>query len=103
MSVKGFKPQRSSEIAKEIEVTRSTFAEETKSADSAVAKSLRPEELSDLEAAWKNRAARLAKWQQVISRWTSQLYRDFTLVDQEEQTWELTLKAYSCGFFAAGS
>ena len=81
------------EIAKEIEATRSTFAEETKSADSAIAKSPRPEELSDLEAAWKNRAARLAKWQQVISRWTSQLYRDFTLVDQEEQTWELTLKA----------
>src|SRR4029453_5818562 len=30
------------EIAKEIEVTRSTFAEETKSADSAIAKSPRP-------------------------------------------------------------
>src|SRR4029077_14342702 len=86
-------PPEVAEIAKEIEVTRSTFAEETKSADSAIAKSPRPEELSDLEAAWKNRAARLAKWQQVISRWTSQLYRDFTLVDQEEQTWELTLKA----------
>ena len=86
-------PPEVAEIAKEIEVTRSTFAEETKSADDAIAKSPRPEELSDLEAAWKNRAARLAKWQQVISRWTSQLYRDFTLVDQEEQTWELTLKA----------
>ncbi len=85
------------EIAKEIEVTRNTFAEEAKSADSAIAKSLRPEGLSDLEAAWKNRAARLAKWQQVISRWTSQLYRDFTLVDQEEQTWELTLKASPSG------
>jgi potassium-dependent mechanosensitive channel len=81
------------DIAKELDVTRNTFAEEAKSADSTIAKSLRPEELSDLEAAWKNRAARLAKWQQVISRWTSQLYRDFTLVDQEEQTWELTLKA----------
>jgi small-conductance mechanosensitive channel len=81
------------EIAKEIEVTRKTFAEEAKSADSAIAKSPRLEELSDLEISWKNRAARLAKWQQTISRWTSQLYRDFTLVDQEEQTWELTLKA----------
>ena len=85
------------EIAKEIEVTRNTFAEEAKSADSAIAKSPRPEELSDLEISWKNRAARLAKWQQVISRWTSQLYRDFTLVDQEEQTWELTLKASPSG------
>jgi len=85
------------EIAKEIEVTGSTFAEETKSADSAIAKSPRPEELSDLEISWKNQAASLAKWQQVISRWTSQLYRDFTLVDQEEQTWELTLKASPSG------
>ena len=85
------------EIAKEIEVTRSTFAEETKSADDAIGKSPRPEELSELEAAWKNRAARLAKWQQVVSRWTSQLYKDFTLVDQEEQTWELTLKASPAG------
>jgi potassium efflux system protein len=86
-----------SEIANEIEVTRSTFAEETKSADDAIAKSPRPEELSDLEISWKNRAARVAKWQQVISRWTSQLYKDFTLVDQEEQTWELTLKASPSG------
>jgi len=81
------------EIAKEIEATRETFAEEAKSADAAIAKSLRPEELSDLETSWKSRAARLVKTQQAISRWTSQLYRDFTLVDQEEQTWELTLKA----------
>ena len=85
------------DIAKEVEATRSAFAEEVKSANSAIAKSLRPEELSDLESSWKNRAARLVKTQQVISRWTSQLYRDFTLVDQEEQTWELTLKAYSAG------
>src|SRR5262245_383743 len=82
-----------SKIAKEIESTRNTFAEEAKSADSAVAKSLKPEELSDLENSWKSRVARLAKWQQVVSRWTNQLYKDFTLVDQEEQTWELTLKA----------
>src|SRR5262245_22770455 len=86
-----------SEIAKEIESTRNTFAEEAKSADSAVAKSLKPEELSDLENSWKSRVARLAKWQQVVSRWTSQLYKDFTLVDQEEQTWELTLKASPAG------
>src|SRR5262245_57367657 len=86
-----------SEIAKEIEATRNTFAEETKSADAAITKSLRPEELSDLENSWKSRAARLTKWQQVISRWTSQLYKDFTLVDQEEQTWELTLKAAAAG------
>jgi potassium-dependent mechanosensitive channel len=85
------------EIAKEIEVTRKTFAEEAESAASAVAKSLQPEELSDLEISWKSRAARLAKWQQVVSRWTSQLYKDFTLVDQEEQTWELTLKASPAG------
>jgi potassium efflux system protein len=86
-----------SEIANEIEGTRSTFIEETKSADDAITKSPRPEELSDLEISWKNRAARLAKWQQVISRWTSQLYKDFTLVDQDEQTWELTLKASPSG------
>src|SRR5215510_9113626 len=86
-----------SEIAKEIEATRDTFAEEAKSADSAVAKSLQPEELSDLEMSWKSRVARLAKWQQVVSRWTNQLYKDFTLVDQEEQTWELTLKASPAG------
>ena len=85
------------DIAKEVEATRSAFAEEVKSTNSAIAKSLRPEELSDLESSWKARAARLAKWQQVISRWTSELYRDFTLVDQEEKTWELTLKAYSAG------
>ena len=90
-------PPEVGDIAKEIEVTRNTFAEEAKSAESAIATSLRPEELSDLEISWKNRAARLAKWQQVISRWTSQLYRDFTLIDQEEQTWELTLKTYSGG------
>src|SRR4029450_1279482 len=45
------------EIAKEIEVTRKTFAEEAKSADSAVAKSLQPDELSDLEISWKSRVA----------------------------------------------
>jgi small-conductance mechanosensitive channel len=86
-------PPEVGEIAKEIEVTRTTFAEEAKAAESAVAKSLRPEQLSDLEISWKNRAARLVNWQQTIARWSSQLYRDFTLVDQEEQTWELTLKA----------
>src|SRR5262245_39065058 len=86
-----------SEIAKEIEATRDTFAEEAKSADSAVAKSLQPEELSDLEMSWKSRVTRLAKWQQAVSRWTNQLYKDFTLVDQEEQTWELTLKASPAG------
>ena len=85
------------EIAKEIEATRNTFAEEAKSANSAVAKSLQPGELSELENSWKSRAARLTKWQQDISRWTSQLYKDFTLVDQEEQTWELTLKASPAG------
>src|SRR5262245_11492266 len=85
------------EIAKEIEATRNSFAEEAKSADSAVAKSRQPGELSELENSWKSRAARLTKWQQVISRWTSQLYKDFTLVDQEEQTWELTLKAAAAG------
>ena len=81
------------EIAKEIDATRTIFAEEAKRAESAVAKSLRPEELLDLEVSWKSRAARLAKWQQVVSRWANQLYKDFTLVDQEEQMWELTLKA----------
>src|SRR5262245_27384583 len=86
-----------SKIAKEIESTRNTFAEEAKSADSAVAKSLKPEELSDLEISWKSRVAGLAKWQQAVSRWTNQLYKDFTLVDQEEQTWELTLKASPAG------
>src|SRR5262245_27274755 len=85
------------EIAKEIDATRNTFAEEAKSANSAVAKSLQPGELSELENSWKSRAARLTKWQQDFSRWTSQLYKDFTLVDQEEQTWELTLKASPAG------
>src|SRR5262245_56394532 len=86
-----------SSITKEIEATRNTFAEEAKRADSAIASSLQPEELSDLENSWKSRVARLAKWQQVVSRWTNQLYKDFTLVDQEEQTWELTLKAPPAG------
>src|SRR5215475_10004926 len=47
------------EIAKEIEATRNTFAEEAKSADSAVAKSRQPGELSELENSWKSRAGRL--------------------------------------------
>src|SRR5262245_66265387 len=56
------------EIAKEIEATRNTFAEEAKSANSAVAKSLQPGELSELENSWKSRAARLTKRKQDISR-----------------------------------
>jgi small-conductance mechanosensitive channel len=90
-------PPEVADIAREIELTRNTFAEESKRAEAAMAKSLRPEELSDLDASWKNRAARLVKWQQTISRWTNLLYRDFTFVDQEEQTWELTFKASAPG------
>ena len=90
-------PAEVTEIVKEVDATQKTFAEEEKSASGAINKSSRPEDLFDLEIAWKNRAAALAKWQQVISRWSSELYKDFTLVDQEEQIWELTLKASPAG------
>jgi small-conductance mechanosensitive channel len=90
-------PPEVAEIVKEIEGTRNTFPAEVKSAGSEIAKSLRLEQLTDLELSWKNRAARVGKWQQVVSRWTSELYRDFTLVDQEEQIWGLTLNSKRSG------
>ena len=81
-------------IFNEIEAIRKPFEEEAKHAQTAIAGSLRPEELWDLEVSWKNRAARIAKWQATISRWSSQLYKEYTLVEQEEKTWELSLKSY---------
>jgi len=82
-------------ILDEIEAMRKPFEEEAKSAQTAIAGSLRQEELWDLEVGWKNRAARIAKWQETISRWSSQLYKEYTLVEQEEKIWELSLKSYS--------
>ena len=70
-------PPEVADIAKEIEATRKTFAEEAKSArlrDRQVATAggtFRP------RSSWKNRAARLAKWQQVISRWTQRALPGF--------------------------
>ena len=81
-------------IFNEIEAMRKPFEEEAKNAQTAIAGSLRPEELWDLEVGWKNRAARLAKWQATLSRWSSQLYKEYTLVEQEEKIWELSLKSY---------
>jgi potassium-dependent mechanosensitive channel len=81
-------------VVSEIEATRNVFAEETKNAQAAIAGSLRSEELWDLEVAWKNRAARISKWEATISRWSSQLYKEYTLVDQEEKIWEASLKSY---------
>jgi len=81
-------------IFNEIEAARKVFEEETKNAQTAIAGSLRSDELWDLEVGWKNRAARIAKWEETISRWSSQLYRDYNLVEQEEKTWELSLKSY---------
>jgi potassium efflux system protein len=85
------------EIAQEAEVTRNTFAKEVKAAEAAIARSLRPEELWDLEISWKNRAPRIAKWQQIVSTQAGQLSKDLALIEQEEQTWELTLKTYAAG------
>jgi potassium-dependent mechanosensitive channel len=81
-------------IFNEIEAMRKPFEEEAKNAQRAIAGSLRPEELWDLEVGWKNRAAKIAKWQATISRWSSELYKDYTLVDREEKIWELSLKSY---------
>jgi potassium efflux system protein len=81
-------------IVNEIEAARNAFEDEAKSAQAAIAGSPRPEELWDLEVSWKNRAAKIAKWQATISRWRSELYKDYTLVDQEEKIWELSLKSY---------
>jgi len=81
-------------IFNEIEAMRKPFEEEAKNAQTAIAGSLRAEELWDLEVGWKNRAAKIAKWQATISRWSSELYKDYTLVEQEEKIWELSLKSY---------
>jgi potassium efflux system protein len=90
-------PAEVKEIAGEVEATQKTFAEEAKNATVTINESSRPEDLFDLEISWKNRLARLSKWQQGISSWTQQLYKDFSLVDQEEQIWELSLKIYPAG------
>jgi small-conductance mechanosensitive channel len=81
-------------IFNEIEAMRKPFEEEAKNAQTAIAGSLRPEELWDLEIGWKTRAARIAKWEATLSRWSSQLYKEYTLVEQEEKIWELSLKSY---------
>jgi hypothetical protein len=85
------------EIAREVEATRNSFTKEAKAAEAAIGKSLRPEELGDLEISWKNKLPRIAKWQQAVSTQSSQLYKDLTLLEQEEQIWELTLKTYAAG------
>jgi len=81
-------------IVSQIEAVRSTFEEDAKNAQASIAASLRPEEIWDLEVAWKNRAAKIAKWQATLSNLSSELYKDFALVDREEKTWELSLKSY---------
>jgi small-conductance mechanosensitive channel len=88
-------PAEISEISGEIEATRGSFETEFKDAQVAIARSLRAEELYDLEISWKNRGARAAKWQALLSGWSSQLYKDLGLADQEEKTWELSLKSYA--------
>ena len=85
------------EIAREVEATRNTFTKEAKAAEAAIAGSLRPEELSDLEISWKSKVSRMTKWQEAVSTQAGQLYNDLTLLEQEEQIWELTLKTYAAG------
>ena len=89
--------RESIEIAREVEATRNTFAKEIKAAEAAITRSLRPEELWDLEISWKNKVPTIAKWQQSVSTQAGQLYKDLTLLEQEEQIWELTLKTYAAG------
>src|SRR6516164_4646806 len=86
-----------SEIAKDVDATRTSFAEEAKNAAATIAKAARPEDIWDIEVAWKNRAARIAKSELIISNQAAQLYKDFTAVEQEQQIWELTLKSYAAG------
>jgi potassium-dependent mechanosensitive channel len=85
------------EIAQEVNATRSSFTKEAEAAEAAIAGSPRPEDLWDLEVPWKNRVSRIAKWQQVVSAQSARLYKDLTLLEQEEQVWELTLKSYGAG------
>jgi potassium-dependent mechanosensitive channel len=85
------------EIAREVEATRNSFTKETKAAEAAIAGSLRPEELSDIEISWKNQVSRVTKWQEAVSTQAGQLYKDLTLLEQEEQIWQLTLKTYAAG------
>ncbi len=85
------------EIAKEVDATRTSFAEEAKSAAATIAKAVRPEDIWDIEVAWKNRAARVAKSELIVSNQAAQLYKDLTSVEQEEKIWELTLKSYAAG------
>jgi potassium efflux system protein len=87
-------PAELPEVAKEIEATRDAFAPEVKKTQAAIAGSLRPDEIWDLEISWKDRAAKVAKWQPMISGWNSQLYEDLTQLDQEEKIWELSVKSY---------
>jgi potassium efflux system protein len=89
--------QESIEIAREVESTRNTFAKEIKAAEAAISRSLRPEELWDLEISWKNRIPTIAQWQQIFSTQAAQLYKDLALIEREEQIWELTLKTYAAG------
>ena len=96
-SATGTKGVELAEIAREAEATRNSFTKEAKAAEAAIAGSLRPEELGDLEISWKNRVPRIAKSQQVVSNQAGQLYKDLTLLEQEEQIWELTLKTYAAG------
>ncbi|HUK42092.1 MAG TPA: mechanosensitive ion channel domain-containing protein, partial [Candidatus Acidoferrales bacterium] len=77
-----------------VDAMRNIFEQEAKNAQATIAGSLRSEELWDLEVAWKNRAARINKWESTISSSSSQLYKDYTLVDQEEKLWEVSLKSY---------
>jgi potassium-dependent mechanosensitive channel len=85
------------EIAKEVDATRTSFAEEAKNAATTIAKAVRPEDIWDIEVAWKNRAARIARAELIVSNQAAQLYKDFTAVEQEQQIWELTLKSYAAG------
>ena len=85
------------EVAKEVEATRREFAEQVKSEEAAIGKSLRPEEIWDLEVSLKSRTARIAKSQLMVAAAAGQLYKDVADVEQEEKIWQQTLKAYAAG------
>jgi small-conductance mechanosensitive channel len=85
------------EVAKEVEATRTKFAEQAKSEEAAIGKSLRPDEVWDIEVSLKSRTARIAKSQLAVADAADQLYKDLAAVEQEEKIWQQTLKAYAAG------
>src|SRR5207245_10055043 len=71
--------------------------EEGKSGSGTIAWAVRAEDICDIVVGWKNRAARVAKSELIVSNQAAQLYKDLTSVEQEEKIWELTLKSYAAG------